>query len=501
MIKQAPSIGRILAMVGFALSCLAILLFLWLSFGGPVPLKPEGYRVHIKFPEATQLAQEADVRISGVTVGKVKKKEEDLGGGLTDAEIELDAAYAPLPADTRAILRQKTLLGETYVELSPGDARGRKLRDGGTLPAAQVSPTVELDEILRTFDAKTRSAFQTWLDQQGLAVADRGEQLNDALGNLAPFAEETEDVLKVLRRQSGATRALVRDTGAVFEALTERQGQLRELISNSERVFATTASRDDELQDAFMVLPTFLRESRSTVRRVTRFANDTNPLITQLRPAARELSPTLIDLRALAPDLRGFFRDLGPLIRVSRKGLPALEQVLDNTRPLLRDLDPFLRNATPILDYLGLYKSEIAAFFANDSAATQAVDQSPSSDRPLHYLRTTNPTNPENLAAYPKRLPTNRSNPYTEPGGYRKLATEGHLEVFDDYYCTQGSNPPPPVAVPPPLPPDLVGQIETFVFGIPENLNAAPPCDAQAPLGRLVGQTGVYPRLQPLPPE
>jgi phospholipid/cholesterol/gamma-HCH transport system substrate-binding protein len=501
MIKQAPGIGRILAMAAFALSCVGILLFLWLSFGGSVPLKPEGYRVHVKFDEATQLAQEADVRISGVNVGKVRKKEEDAEAGLTDAVIELDSQYAPLPADTRAVLRQKTLLGETYVELTTGDRGGRMIRDGGTLPTGQVSKTVELDEILRTFDPRTRSAFSTWLDQQGRAVSDRGEALNDALGNLAPFAEDTEDVLEVLRRQEGATHALVRDTGAVFEALTERQGQLRELISNSERVFASTASRDAELADTFTVFPTFLRESRQTVGRVTRFANDTNPLITQLRPAARELSPTLIDLKAIAPDLRGFFRDLGPLIRVSRRGLPALERVLDNTRPLLARIDPFLRNVTPIVDYLGLYRREIAAFFANDAAATQATEQTPSSTRPLHYLRTTNPQNPENLAAYPRRLPTNRSNPYTEPGGYAKLATENHLEVFDDYYCRGGGSPPPPAAVPDPLPPNVVELIQTFVFGVPENVGAAPPCDEQAPLGRLVGQSGVYPRLQPLPPE
>ena len=40
MNKQAPSIGRILAMVVFAMSCFGLLLFLWLAFGGPVPLKP-----------------------------------------------------------------------------------------------------------------------------------------------------------------------------------------------------------------------------------------------------------------------------------------------------------------------------------------------------------------------------------------------------------------------------------------------------------------------------
>jgi phospholipid/cholesterol/gamma-HCH transport system substrate-binding protein len=501
MIKQTPSPGRIVAMVAFALSCVGILMFLWLSFGGPLPLKPKGYRVHIDFPEATQLAQEADVRISGVNVGKVRTKTEKPDAAVTDTVIELDDRYAPLPRDTRAILRQKTLLGETYVELSPGDGRAGKIGDGGTLPRGQVADTVELDEILRTFDPKTRRALSTWLDQQGRAVSKSGEHLNDALGNLTPFAENTRDVLAVLRRDSGSTRVLVRDTGAVFEALTEKRGQLRELITNSNRVFESTASRDAELADTFQVLPTFLREARTTTRRVTRFANNTNPLVSQLRPAARELSPTLVDLKAISPDLRGLFRDVDPLIRVSRRGLPALERVLDNTRPLLARVDPWLRNVTPIVDYLGLYRREITSFFSLDAASAQASEQSPAASRPLHYLRTTNPTSPEILAAYPRRLPTNRSNPYVEPGGYSKLATEGHLDVFDSSYCTSGGSPPPPLSVPPLVTPELAGLITQFVFGGPENTGAAPPCDPQEPLGHKVGQDGVYPRLQPLPPD
>ena len=46
MNKAAPTFGRIAAMVVFALSCFGLLLFLWLAFGGAVPLKPKGYRVH-----------------------------------------------------------------------------------------------------------------------------------------------------------------------------------------------------------------------------------------------------------------------------------------------------------------------------------------------------------------------------------------------------------------------------------------------------------------------
>src|ERR671916_119684 len=108
MQKAAPSLARILTMVVFALSCFGLLLFLWLSFGGPIPLQPEGYRFRVAFPEAATLAEEADVRIAGVNVGKVKTKELDAGGARTIVELELEDEYAPVPEDTRAILRQKT---------------------------------------------------------------------------------------------------------------------------------------------------------------------------------------------------------------------------------------------------------------------------------------------------------------------------------------------------------------------------------------------------------
>ena len=44
MIKEPPSIGRMIAMVVFSLTCFGLLIFLWLSFGGPIPLKPQDYR-------------------------------------------------------------------------------------------------------------------------------------------------------------------------------------------------------------------------------------------------------------------------------------------------------------------------------------------------------------------------------------------------------------------------------------------------------------------------
>src|SRR4051812_19246691 len=457
MVKDAPSFGRIGAMVLFALACFGLLLFLWLAFGEPVPLKPKGYRFHTSFAEAGQLALEADVRISGVPVGKVKTITPDKHTGRADVVIQLQSRYAPLPSDARAILRQKTLLGETYVELTPGRNSAKPIPENGELPSSQVSDTVELDEILRAFDPKTRAAFQDWMQTQAQAISGRGRDLNDALGNLAPFAEDTADIASILNKQEGAVSRLIANTGVVFGALSERDGQLRSLVENTNSVFSTTASRDTELQAAFRALPTFEKESRLTFDRLDEFARETDPLITQLRPAARELSPTLGYLEDISPDLRNFLAQLQPLIDASVKGFPAAEKTLEDLRPLIAQLDPATAQLTPALDFIGGYKRELTSFFANTASATQATGLPTG----VHYLRTSNPLNPENLAVYPKRLPTNRPNPYRLPGGFDEI-NQG-LASYETRQCVASNLVPSIVNTPLQLVNDVTPAVPTAI--------------------------------------
>ena len=491
MQKQAPSLAQIFIAVAFALSCFGLLLFLWLAFGGPVPLGPQGYQVKVPFDEATQLAVESDVRISGVSVGKVKQIElgTEENEGKAVATIELQDQYAPIPQNSHAVLRQKTLLGETYVELSPGDGEDETIPEGGELPAAQVSEAVQLDEIFRSFDEPTRVAFQQWMQQGAIALNNRGADLSAAIGNLDPFAEETNDVLRVLDSQRLATRQLIRDTGVVFDALSERQGQLRGLIENTDTVFSTTAARDAELAETFQILPTFLRESRLTLERADRFAADTDPLVLQLRPAVRELSPTLVALGNAAPGLRRFFEGLGPVIDASKRGLPALERLLtDDLTPLLGEVDPLFRDLNSILKVVGNYRHELTAFFANVTAATQAVISLPNG-KFVHYLRTLTQLNPETAAAYPQRLRSNRANPYLHPKGYNALAS--HLPVFNPANCTAGieAHLDPADANDPDLPNRRTGSTDFFEkfrrYAFAGRLSTdevpAPPCDQQGP--------------------
>jgi phospholipid/cholesterol/gamma-HCH transport system substrate-binding protein len=486
MQKQAPTLGRIMIMATFTLSCFGLLLFLWSAFGGPVPLKPRGYQFKASFDEATQLAQEADVRISGVPVGKVKKIE--LGDdGRTEATIELQEKFAPVPSDARAILRQKTLLGETYVEVTPGTKGAPSLDEGSHLATKNVASTVELDEIFRSFDTKTRQAFQIWQQQVAQGIVGRDTSFSDALGSLEPFATDTNKVLETLNAESSATKLLIRNTGQFFKALTAKDQELAQLIVNSQRVFGATAQRDERIKETFIALPTFIDESKKTLRRLESYAANTNPLITDLHPWAREASRTLQSARDLAPAFNHFMQSLGPAVTASERGFPAGARFLDDLRPLLGQLDPFLRNFNPFLRQLGLYKREFTAFFANVTASLGYNDR-PGDD--VRALRLSTPVNPETLATYPRRIGPNRANAYTAPGASDQIG--GGLAVFDDRNCANGGYPDLAPASPT-FPEDLRARIIQFFYQGSDGL--APPCRKQAPY-TTGGETSQYPHVR-----
>jgi phospholipid/cholesterol/gamma-HCH transport system substrate-binding protein len=437
MSTRSPSPVRILTMVAFALSCFGLLVFLWLSFGGPIPLKPKGYRIQVAFPEATQLAVEADVRSSGVPIGKLRAKSRDPGSNRTLAVIEIERRYAPIREDARAMLRSKTLLGETFVEMTQGSPKAPFLPEGARLPNRQVAASVELDEILDSLDPFTRAAFRT------SSVQGRGRDLNESFGNLRSFVQEGGDLFEVLDQQSQALRGVVRNTGVVFGALTEREGQLRRLIESQDDVFSAIAAEQEAFADAWQVFPTFLDESKLTVERLERFSVKAKPLVRDMQPALRDLGPTLDSVGDFSPHLRRFFRDFDPLITISRKSLPATREILEGLRPTLAELGPFLQQVNPILEYIGVHVHTLSDMFANLGVATAAKVANPGEGAVGHYLRQFGPSGAETASIHPRRVASNRGNTYLNPLGVLSTPEGAEYKVLPSFDCNNSGEKKP----------------------------------------------------------
>jgi phospholipid/cholesterol/gamma-HCH transport system substrate-binding protein len=439
MSKRAPSTAQLLVITAFALACFGILLFLWVTFGGPTPFKAKSYQIKVPFTEASQLAEQSDVRISGVDVGKVESIELGPGGKEAVALLNIDDKYAPLPRSTRAMLRTKTLLGETYVELTPGSKEEPPLPDDGILPSAQVAESVQLDEIFQAFDPKTRRAFQTWMQDAAVAIEGQGQNLSYAIGNFEPTFTEFENLFRTLNSQKVAVSKLFSNGAKTFEALRGREGELADLIRSSNELFKTTADRNQDIEALFRAFPTFQDESRLTVARLQGFAVNADPLAKQLVPVAEELSPTLIKFGELAPEAKKLFEALPAVIKEAPTGFPALRKLFrDDFPPLLRTSEPFVRNLDPLVMGLNLYRREFAATFGNLAAASHGqLTGENSAGEHLRYLRVMGPINAESLSTFPSRLTTNRNSPYSPPG-WAELLKNGALPSYDTRQCSSG---------------------------------------------------------------
>ena len=433
----SPPISRIITMVLFALSCVGLLLFLWLSFGGTIPFKAQGYRFQVGFKNAFDLANYADVRIAGVNVGKVVGKSRSPYGNRTIVTIQMDNQFAPIRRDATAILRTKTLLGETYVQLDPGPRNAPPLKDGATLPSSQVVNSVQLDDVFNTFDPKTRQAFRQWQQELAQAVRGNDQNLNDVLGNLPTFAVNFTDLLQVLDVQHAAVVNLVRNGGTTFAALNRDPAALRNLITAGETTFRTTAANNNALASIFHIFPTFLNQQKLTMQSLQSFSTNADPVIRELTPVAQQLGPTLNALKELAPNLRQLFVKLGPLITVSQTGLPATQHVLQGLGPnkLLDSLGPFLQQLNPILWWLSQHQQLISDFITAGGVSLFPRTTTFGTNGTGHYLRQFGPSGNETLSLQPTRDPNNRGNTYPWPlwlpAGEPRDFTFGNLPAWD----------------------------------------------------------------------
>jgi virulence factor Mce-like protein len=517
MQKKAPTVGNILVIILFVLSCFGLLMFLWESFGGPLPLKPKGYRFTIAFPRTQLLAEQSDVRISGVNVGHVVSLH--LGSdGMTHAEVEVSSQYAPIRRNMHAILRQKSLLGETYVQLIPQSRRGGPpLADGGQLPQSQVEPSVTLDDILSAFDAKTRRDFQIWQQSVAVGINGRGEEINGDFAQLQPFAEQGNKLLAILASQEGALRAVVKNTGVVFSAIAGRDHQLESMIVNGEHTFSAAAEASQSWAEAFKELPAFEHNSTIALKELDKFAAVANPYFEEFRPTQRQLTKLLVAAEPFVPEFNGFLTALGPATEAAKRGLPELSKILNLTVPVLENSRPVLHNFDPFLQYTGEYVPEVQAFFANLTAAAafQGKNSNTAGQGPKQHMLTTLPVlSPTSLAFYATPVGTSRGNPYQLQGAFRQLATG--LPVFSAAGC---ANSAPSVNGPPneTVTKELIQQLSEFrVTNRPETPNgfepskreeeearnepgnpnkvAAPPCRQQG-LFSFNGQSSQFPHV------
>ena len=379
----------------------------------------------MSFGEAPNLVTNADVRISGVSVGKVKKISRF--GQRTDAEVELQNRYAPDPARHAGGGAVQDAAGGGLRGALAGHRGPRKLADGGRLPARQVAPTQALDQVLSSFDESTRTALKRFLVELVGCDTGRGQDLSFALGNANPAVQNLNRVVDVLDEQQGDVSALVRETGTVLAALGRREGDLQSVVTAGNDVLSTTATRNRELTETVRVLPGFLRDLRGSLGQLERSGAGSagRPHACGSSPRSCARASTAIDRSA--PEFDALFRDLQPVTRAANRGLPAATSIFGESVPLFRVIHPASRELRPIIAYFREQRVDIGGSISKAAAATAGHHRAPGAAALPAHAAADHQREPGRPVAPGAQQP---AQPLPAPGGLAEFRGGG-LRAFD----------------------------------------------------------------------
>ncbi len=194
------------------------------------------------------------VREGGYLVGLISNmRAVPSRNGQTQAELtlQISSKYKNIPADSQVAIRPLSLLGLKYIDVVTGHSK-KMLADGATLPEKQSRVPVQFDDVLKTFDPKTRVAIQQDLQGYGDALAARGSSLNDTISalppllqhlqpvahylsdpntRLVPFFDSLERFMGTVAPVSKANADFFRQAATTFHALTQDPNALEQTIA------------------------------------------------------------------------------------------------------------------------------------------------------------------------------------------------------------------------------------------------------------------------------
>jgi virulence factor Mce-like protein len=234
-----------------------------------------------------QLSAQADVKLRGMVVGRVRSVHAEPNGARIDLALD-PKRVGLIPENVSAQLIPKTLFGEKFVDLVlPTDPAAQHLRSGDVIPQDRSATALEtervLNDLLPLLKTLRPQDLSITLNALSTALRDRGEKLggnfvaagayfrrlNPALPQagsdlqgLADLADNvataTPDLLRVLDNLSVSSRNLVSERADLDAFLTSTQG-----FAASARSIVAASEQDliDLSQDSVASLQLFARYS------------------------------------------------------------------------------------------------------------------------------------------------------------------------------------------------------------------------------------------------
>ncbi|WP_183092536.1 MCE family protein [Nocardioides stalactiti] len=201
----------------------------------------QSYTVIAHYPESGGIFAGGEVTYRGVGIGKVDKLE--LTDEGVDVYLEIDNEWDEIPADTLALVGNRSAVGEQYVELQPNTDSKPFLEEGSEITevATPIRTEVLLGDLARTVSSVDQEALRVTVRELGLAFDGTGEDLQQIIDTGNSFVETANDNFDI-------TTALIRDANTVLQTQVDSSSALRTFASELSVFSRAVVGADKDLR-------------------------------------------------------------------------------------------------------------------------------------------------------------------------------------------------------------------------------------------------------------
>ncbi|HET9123506.1 MAG TPA: MlaD family protein [Solirubrobacteraceae bacterium] len=311
------------------------------SAGGP-------YTIRAIFDDAAYAVTGENVRIAGANVGTITAL------GVTPqnrAAVTItidDNRFTPFFSDAHCEIRPQSLIGEEYVDCTPGSSRARPLqrirRGPGAgdylLPVTRTSSPINTDIVQNISTQPVRESLAIIIGELGTGLAARGSDLNAVIHRANPALGNTEKVLRILASQNRTLADLASSSAKVLGPLARERRHIAGFIRAANTTARATAQRAADISRTFHQFPRFLAQLRPLMSDLGTLSSQGTPVMRELGQSATPLSREFAQLTPFARAARSALISLGRAARRSQADLVA-------SQPLARRLLDLGRQSRP----------------------------------------------------------------------------------------------------------------------------------------------------------
>ena len=261
-------------------------------------LVDSSYTVVAHFADSGGIFAGGEVSYRGVRVGQVEKLE--LTDDGVDVYLDIDDEYDDIPADTLAVVGNRSAVGEQYVELQP-QADGKPfLRDDSEIAMDDTRtpiPTQKLlGDISTTVESVDQEALRTTVSEMGTAFGGTGEDLERIIDSGTSFIDAAN-------ANFDTTTALIRDSNTVLRGQIASASAIRTFARQMKLFTGTLAGSDEDLRAVIdngsataNELRTFLDENKVDLAELINELVTTGEVVVRA-PAGHRADPGALPLR------------------------------------------------------------------------------------------------------------------------------------------------------------------------------------------------------------